>query len=829
MDSLQTAPDRESEERARDRRGRALFEAIDDAVFVHDLEGRIVDANPAACRRLGYTRDELLRLTTRDIDDPEFATGFEERLQQQLAGGRLTIEGRHVTKDGRLIPVEINTSAIEIDGKPAVLAVMRDVSRRKAAERRQAAQYAVTQALAESTTLAEAAPRVLRAVGENLGWYVGALWSLDRTAQLFRCVDVWSRPGVGVDAVEEVTRRQAFGPGQGLPGLVWSRNEPVWVEAIDPADGWPRAAALLHHGLHAAAGFPVPVGGETIGVLEFFHRTLPEPDASTRSMMAAVGSQVGQFMERKRVEQALHESEAFYHSLVESLPQNIIRKDREGRFTFVNQRVCAILNRSFDEVVGKTDYDLFPRDLAEKYRRDDLQVVETRQNLQTVEAHQTPDGQTLYVQIIKTPVYDARGDVAGTQVIFWDVTERHRWEEALSESERRYRQLTEASQDAIIVTDQNGRITVFNPAAERTFGYAAAEVLGEPVSRLLPGQGPHPLDHPFEYYHQARKAGTVAGLIEQCGRRRDGTEFPLELSLSAIELGGERRFLGAIRDTTERNRMRTQLVQNEKLASIGLLSAGVAHEINNPLSYVSNNLVVLERDLKGLMALLDVYHGARADLARVNPAAAEEAGALAEEMDLGYVRDNFDRILTRTREGVQRVTRIVQSLRGLARTDLPRMEETQLPDLVDMSLEMVRGRLKRRGIKVDVDYGPTVVRCVPTQLSQVLLNLVVNALQAIESKGESAGGTIRIATDNVDDDVVIEVTDTGCGIDPGDLPKLFDPFFTTKPVGEGTGLGLSITHGIVTGHGGRIEVDSTPGEGSRFRIFLPQGSEDTTE
>jgi PAS domain S-box-containing protein len=824
MDSLETVPDGEAEERSRDRRGRALFDAIDDAVFVHDLEGRIVDANPAACRRLGYTREEMLRLTTRDIDDPEFATGFEERLQQQLTGGRLTVEGRHVTKDGRLIPVEINTSAIEIDGKPAVLAVMRDVSRRKAAERRQAAQYAVTQGLADSTSVTEAAPRVLRAIGENLGWSVGALWSLDRPAQVLRCVDVWARSGGGADDLVEVTRQQAFGPGQGLPGLVWARNEPVWVEAIDPASGWPRAEALLRHGLRAAAAFPVHAGGQMIGVLEFFNRTFPEPDASTRSMMAAVGSQVGQFMERKRVEQALHESEAFYHSLVESLPQNIIRKDREGRFTFVNQRVRAILDRPFEEIVGKTDYDLFPRELAEKYRRDDEQVLQTRQNIQTVEAHQTPDGQTLYVQIIKTPVYDARGEVAGTQVIFWDVTERHRWEQALSESERRYRQLTEASQDAIIVTDQHGRITVFNPAAERTFGYSAAEAVGEPVNRLIPGDGARPLEHPFEHYLHARKAGSASGLIELSGRRRDGSEFPLELSLSAIELGGERRFLGAIRDTTERNRMRTQLVQNEKLASIGLLSAGVAHEINNPLSYVANNLVVLERDVKCLMALLDVYHAARADLTGVNPAAAEKAAALAEEMDLDYVRDNFDRILTRTREGVQRVTRIVQSLRGLARTDAPKMEEIQLPDLVEMSLEMVRGRLKRRGIEVDVDYGPTVVRCVPTQISQVLLNLVVNALQAIEARGDTDGGAIRIATAYDDDDVVIEVADTGCGIEPGDLPRLFDPFFTTKPVGEGTGLGLSITHGIVTGHGGRIEVESTPGEGSRFRIFLPQGS-----
>jgi two-component system, NtrC family, sensor kinase len=166
------------------------------------------------------------------------------------------------------------------------------------------------------------------------------------------------------------------------------------------------------------------------------------------------------------------------------------------------------------------------------------------------------------------------------------------------------------------------------------------------------------------------------------------------------------------------------------------------------------------------------------------------------------------------------VARIVQSLRGLARTDRPEKEDVNLPELVEMSLEIVRGRLERRGIKVEQDYQATRVRCVPAQINQVMLNLVVNALQAIEAKG-TPGGTIRVASQSQNGELLLEVADTGCGIDPQDLGRLFDPFFTTKPVGEGTGLGLSITHGIVTGHGGRIEVDSQPGQGSCFRIYFP--------
>jgi PAS domain S-box-containing protein len=651
-----------------------------------------------------------------------------------------------------------------------------------------------------------------------------------------------------------------------------------------------------------------------------------------------------------RMEAALRDSEALYHSLVESLPQNILRKDLEGRFTFGNQRFCAMLGKRLDDIVGKTDFDFFPEELAAKYRRDDAQVMQTGNPLETIEEHVPPGGTKLYVQVVKTPVYDARGVLLGTQGIFWDVTERERakeelihqrylldalmnnvpdtiyfkdrggrflrvnqakagrlglsdpaaalgktdfdyytpafaqqayadelavmetgrpmvgreekivwpdgrelWvtatkmplrdpngtiigtfgisrditerkkaEESLRASERRYRQLTEASQDAIVVGDQLGRITLFNPAAEKLFGYAAAEVVGQPLACLMPAEFGERHEDGFRRYLQTRMPHIVGRTVELCGRRKEGSEFPMEMSLSAIDLGGELQFLGAIRDLSERNRMRALLVQSEKLASIGVLSAGIAHEINNPLAFVANNLVVLEKDTKGLLSILAIYEETRPHLAPVEPDAERRLQALAEEIDLPYIKENLGRILARTRDGVQRVARIVQSLRGLARTSPAALQEVQLTDLVESSLDMIRGRLRNRDINVELDYGlAPKLRCVPTQIGQVLLNLLVNAVQAIESSGRAKGGHIRLATRREDEEVLIEVADNGCGIAPEDLPRLYDPFFTTKPVGEGTGLGLSITHSIIAGHSGRIEVESQPGEGTCFRIRLP--------
>jgi PAS domain S-box-containing protein len=535
---------------ASERRARALFEGIDDAIFVHDLEGRILDANPAACRRLGYPREELLKLTTHDIDDPEFAAGYEDRLRAQLREGRLRCEGRHRTRDGRSIPVEINTSTIQLEDHQAVLGVNRDITERKA---------------------------------------------LDETRRQF-------------------------------------------------------AEAQLRNA----------------------------------------------------------------------------------------------------------------REIENKNR-------------------------------------------------------------ALTQSEARYRQLTEGCLDAIVLIDQRGQVVLFNPAAERTFGYAASEILGRPFLELMPQDLRGDLITGLQDYMGERRGKLVGHTLEMRAQRKNGEVFPVEVSFSAIEISSELQFLAAIRDQGERHRMREMLMQSEKLASIGLLSAGVAHEINNPLAFIANNLAVLERDLGGMLAMMAAYESARERLEAAAPDVAAHVQTLADEFDWPYVRENLGRLLARTRDGVQRVANIVQNLRGLARTAPPKMEPVLLAELLAGSLEMVQGRMRRGDINVVVEPGGLPkIGCVPSQIAQVLLNLLVNAIQAIETRGRTEGNEIRIKLrQEANGEQVVEITDNGCGIAPEDFPRLYDPFFTTKPVGEGTGLGLAISHGIVSGHGGHIEVDSTLGQGTTFRIYLP--------
>jgi signal transduction histidine kinase len=260
------------------------------------------------------------------------------------------------------------------------------------------------------------------------------------------------------------------------------------------------------------------------------------------------------------------------------------------------------------------------------------------------------------------------------------------------------------------------------------------------------------------------------------------------------------------------------LVQSEKLASLGQLAAGVAHEVNNPLAYSLNNLAVLRRDVMAVLQVLDVYRQARDHLERAAPEVAAAADVVAEEHDLAYLLPNFGRLFDKTQEGLRRVRDIVNNLRDFARLDEAEQSEADLNAALLSALEFLGPELKHRAVRIDRQFQelPPVL-CHPRKLNQVFLNLLLNAVQACGAQG----GVVTLRTRAEADAVAVEVEDNGSGIRPEHLGRIFDPFFTTKPVGQGTGLGLAVAYGIVREHGGSIHVESQPGRGSLFRVRLP--------
>jgi two-component system, NtrC family, sensor kinase len=261
------------------------------------------------------------------------------------------------------------------------------------------------------------------------------------------------------------------------------------------------------------------------------------------------------------------------------------------------------------------------------------------------------------------------------------------------------------------------------------------------------------------------------------------------------------------------------LMQTEQLASLGRLAAGVAHEINNPIAYVINNLAVLRRDLQAVFAVLDKYGEAREAVARCEPGLVEELARLEQESDLAYFRENHGRMFDRSAEGLQRIRAIVQNLRDFARLDEAEYKEVDLNAALRSTLEALGHELKQKAIRVETrfrDVGP--FACHPGKINQVFYHVLLNAVQASEQ-----GDLIELRTHaDGDGTILVEVEDHGSAITPEHLPHIFEPFFTTKPLGDGTGLGLSVSYGIVRDHGGSFEVESTLGRGTVFRIRLPR-------
>lgn len=358
----------------------------------------------------------------------------------------------------------------------------------------------------------------------------------------------------------------------------------------------------------------------------------------------------------------------------------------------------------------------------------------------------------------------------------------------LQENELRFQTLVERTPDAIFV-HREGRILFLNPAAGALVGYERVEALvGRNLAELVQPGDEEVLTGPEE----------AQGAREVLWLHASGQQVLGEAVTFPLVFEGQSARVSIVRDVTERKHLREKLQTADRMAAIGSLAAGVAHEINNPLSFTLSNVRFIRDELKALL----------------------EEGRVQEQERLKEVLEATEEALT----GADRVSEIVTDLRRFARGDDGKKGPVNLHAVLDLCGSIARSQLRHRAQLVKVYGELPPVQASESRLGQLFLNLIINAAQAIPEGGDAKVHEVRLTTwREGTDQVVVEVKDTGVGIPPEHLRRLFDPFFTTKPAGVGTGLGLSICHGIVKGMGGRIAVESEPGRGTAFRVFLPIG------
>ncbi len=359
---------------------------------------------------------------------------------------------------------------------------------------------------------------------------------------------------------------------------------------------------------------------------------------------------------------------------------------------------------------------------------------------------------------------------------------------ALEETASHYKAILETTVDAIITIDSQGIVQTFNSAAEKIFGYRAEEVIGNNVNMLMPE--PYQSEHDG-YIGKYLKTGVpkIIGTGRQVnGLRKDGTEFPMDLAVSEVPLKDKRLFAGIIRDLTEHILLEEQLVQSTKLAAVGRLISGIAHEVNNPVSIIKLHIASVMRDVNSQSLPEDLIETLRV-----------------------IQRQN------------NKVGEIISGLQAFSRQGSFSPDWVDVNQTVHTALRLVENTLQNQGIVYQAELEDSLPKVFldPIRIEQVLLNLFNNAIEAMPDGGVLTIST-TLETDQTDEDwVVIRIRDTGTGIEEDHLTQLFDPFFTTKEVGEGTGLGLSVSYGLIQEHGGRIKVSSQPGKGSEFQIYLP--------
>lgn len=744
-------------------RYRLLADNIADVIWTADMQARITYVSPSIKRMLGYTVEETMRLRISDLlthDSLDQARRFIKWQMSMYGRGKqphpvsMTLE--HIRKDGSRVWAEVMLSFLwGEDGRiTGIMGATRDITERRKAEEALRENEERFRAVFEGTSIGIALVGFdMKVLGINPAFERMLGYTLEEFSKL-RNLEYLHPDDAMVDAKlymemlkgkrdhYTVDKRYIRKDGQ----IIWGRQN---LSVVRSADGKPMYFIAM----------------------------------------------IEDITERKKMEEELRRSEETLRLYFENVSDVIYSFDTEFRVLNVSPAVERLLGYKPEELVGRLFYELnlvTPASLELAFS--DVLRVFAGEHVISSREFIAKDGTIRYGEVSLSPLYSAEGRVIGALGVGRDVTERRRMEEALKESERNYRVLFESTLDGMLVIDvETVKVVLANEALVKMFGFdSSEEVIG-----LNPIDFVHPEDRKrvLGYLMEDALGKENRDIHEFRAITKDGREIWVSGVGSRIDYSGKPAVLSSIRDITqlkkaeeEKRRLEEQIQLAGRLAAVGELAAGVAHELNNPIAAI-----------KGFAQLL----AGKADV----------DASLKKDLQTIYSES-------------QRASRITQNLLTFARRHEPEKRLISINEALEKTLELRAHQMKLNKIELEMDLDPNLPRTMADfhQMQQVFVNILNNAEQAmLEAHGR---GKLIVRTQKMGGMIRISFTDDGPGISEENLKRIFDPFFTTKEVGKGTGLGLSICYGIVEAHCGRIYAMSKVGQGATFVVEIPVVSEE---
>ena len=734
-----------------------IFEAVSSAIGVADREGNILAANPSMEQITGYTLEELQIAGLETLyPDPMFRQELLVALSEFGNVGDWEVRLRR--KDGTTYDAALNVEQIEVGGRKMLLTMMRGITKRKQTEE----------------ALRESAER-FRMIAETID---EAFWISDVENERV----IYISPAY--ERIWGYSRKNLY------------RNRKSFCDAIHPEDRERVAATIALMKTGQPLDYEYRIIRPDGSIRQIWDRGFPVPDEAGRiKRYVGVAQDVTAW---RHAEQAFKESTEYLNQIINRIGDPIFVKDHQLKHVLVNEALCAWTGKRREELIGKTAHELFPKEEMDPLSVHEKLILETGKECITEDEITDPQGNRRTVMTKKSLLLDGKGNKQIVGVVR-DITERKLAEEALRESEKRYRTAIEHCNDGVVIG--KGTISLFvNQRYVEMFGYdEPEEIVGKPASLIA---HPDEINRMEDIMLRRQKGESVPSRYELRAIRKDGEPIDIEISATRTIYRGEVVSLAYVRDITERKRaekerekLQEQVRQSQKMEAVGVLAGGVAHDFNNLLSVINGYSELLLGDVAP-------DDPRRSDLEQIRQAG-QRAASLTSQL-LAFSRKQ-----------------ILHPI-ALNLNDAIAEMSTMLRRLIGEDIDLVFTTRPALGL-VHADEG---------QIQQIIMNLVVNARDAMPQ-----GGKLTIETANVNLDegyvrkhaavsagpyVMLAISDNGIGMDTETQARIFEPFFTTKGQGKGTGLGLSTVYGIVKQSNGFIWVYSEPAKGTTFKIYLPR-------